>query len=85
MEFSISEIDFTVLPTHCPVFGIELSYLNSQQENNSATLDRVNNARGYVPGNVIIVSWRANNLKSDATIDELRAIVSFYDKHGGGA
>ncbi|WP_145960516.1 hypothetical protein [Novosphingobium meiothermophilum] len=45
---------------------------------NSPSLDRIEPELGYVPGNTIVISNRANRLKSDATIDELRAIASFY-------
>lgn len=45
---------------------------------NSPTLDKIEPALGYVPGNIIVISGRANRLKADATIDELRAIASFY-------
>lgn len=45
----------------------------------SPTLDRLDNTKGYVRGNVIVVSYRANRLKSDATIYELRRLAEFYD------
>jgi len=31
--------------------------------------------QGYIPGNVRIISWRANNLRSDANLQELLALV----------
>lgn len=45
---------------------------------NSPTLDRIRPDLGYVKGNVIVISGRANRIKSDATIEELRDIASFY-------
>lgn len=47
-------------------------------KNNSPSLDRIRNELGYVRGNVIVISNRANRLKSDASIEELRDIASFY-------
>ena len=38
------------------------------------TIDRIDNAVGYVPGNVRIISQRANVLKSNGTDKELEAI-----------
>ena len=32
---------------------------------------------GYVLGNVYVISWRANRLKSSATIDELEKIIGY--------
>jgi hypothetical protein len=77
IEFSITENDFEI-PTMCPVLGIPLSSTNKRHDG-SPTLDRIINDRGYVPGNVTIISWRANRIKSDATLAELQAIVAFYN------
>jgi hypothetical protein len=35
---------------------------------------------GYVRGNVIVVSTRANRLKGDATLDELLRLAEFYQR-----
>lgn len=43
----------------------------------SPTVDRFDNDRGYVPGNVFVISWRANNLKRNATIEELIRVVAY--------
>jgi hypothetical protein len=42
---------------------------------NSPSLDRIDPTKGYVKGNVWIVSHRANAIKGDATHDELKAIA----------
>src|SRR6266852_3115250 len=60
------------LPTHCPILGIQLHYGGNgkgRQDDNSATIDRIDNARGYIRDNVLICSWRANRIKSDETAD----------------
>jgi hypothetical protein len=44
------------------------------------TLDRIHNYLGYIRGNVEVISWRANHLKSDSTLDELRKMVRYYGK-----
>lgn len=44
---------------------------------NSATLDRVRPERGYVQGNVALLCWRCNRIKSDATPDELERIAAW--------
>ena len=41
------------------------------QQANSKSLDRIHCTKGYLKGNVLIVSWRANKLKGDATLEEL--------------
>lgn len=79
LPFTIT-LDDVVIPTHCPILGIPLFRAKGRggQAENSPTLDRVRPELGYVRGNVIVISNRANRIKSDATIKELRDIASFY-------
>ena len=43
----------------------------------SPSLDRIVPMRGYVRGNVALLCWRCNNLKRDATADELEQIAKW--------
>jgi hypothetical protein len=43
----------------------------------SPTLDKVDNAKGYVRGNCHVISWRANRLKSDGNADEHEKIAAY--------
>ena len=66
----------------CPVLGFEMSVgldENGSKET-SPSLDRIIPEKGYVQGNVIIVSMRANSIKRDATSEELRKVADFYEK-----
>ena len=36
--------------------------------------------KGYTKNNIVIVSTRANRIKSDATLDEIRKVADFYEK-----
>jgi hypothetical protein len=45
----------------------------------AASVDRIDNARGYVAGNVCIISQRANLLKKDATVDEVRSLLRYME------
>lgn len=66
-------------PVRCPVLGIELEKWGTRSA--APSLDRVDSSKGYVPSNVRIISHRANRLKSDATIAEVRAILRYMDEH----
>lgn len=68
-----------LLPTHCPALGVELNYGvgKGQPQSNSPSLDRIVPALGYVPGNVLVVSYRYNTLKGNATPEELRRVAQF--------
>lgn len=76
LEFNLTAEDIKV-PTHCPVLGIPL-YRGSKGSFNSPTVDRVKPELGYVKGNIVVISWRANMLKKDATIEELILLAKFY-------
>lgn len=69
-------------PTHCPVLGIELDYHSKHRQENSVTFDRIDNTKPYEPGNVVIMSWRANRIKNDGTAEEHR-LISNYMLHKG--
>ena len=79
LEVNITLEDI-IIPEFCPVFGIRLARNVGQKTGGRASpsLDRIDNTRGYVRGNVIVVSLRANRLKNDATVEELQKIVDFY-------
>ena len=78
IAFDITDVDVE-FPTHCPVFGIPLVMnLNSGPggKQNSYSLDRIYPEKGYVKGNVQIISHLANSMKSAATPEQL---VMFAD------
>lgn len=81
IEFSITKEDLGVHPIWCPVLGIELQYSQiGRQQANSASLDRYDNTKGYIPGNVNIISLRANELKRDGSLQEFQKIVDYLKK-----
>jgi hypothetical protein len=62
-------------PTHCPLLGIELTYNAIKSEFNCASIDKVNSSKGYTRDNCKIISFKANRIKSDASIKELEILV----------
>lgn len=79
IPFAITEEDI-VIPKRCPVLGIPLkrgSGIGGALPS-SPSIDRIDPTQGYVPGNVIVVSHRANTIKGDATPAEMRAVAVFY-------
>ncbi len=80
VEFKLEQVDI-VIPAVCPVLGIPLEHGEGKATANSPTLDRRDSTRGYVRGNVSVISWRANRLKSDATSAELKALAKFFKTH----
>lgn len=83
LEHTISETDIQ-WPTHCPVLGIELCYDRDKKtahRDDYPSFDRRDGLKGYVPGNVFVISWRANRIKWNCTLAELKAVV-YYIEHG---
>lgn len=78
MAFSITVADIE-MPDVCPVFGLPLTWSGAERTWSSPSLDRIDSRIGYVPGNVWVISWRANAIKSDATPRELRAVARAVD------
>lgn len=69
-------------PEYCPVLGIKLNYAwggggGFNTKGNKASLDKLIPELGYVPGNVFVISWRANKLKSDMNFDEISGIFNY--------
>lgn len=82
LEFNLDLFDIEV-PSHCPVLGIELrrGAPHRGPSDNSPTLDRINLDRGYVRGNIKVISFRANRLKSNGTIDEIENVLAYMKSH----
>ncbi len=76
LAFTITLLDLFV-PEFCPVLGIRLE-VGSEDRDCYPSIDRIENSKGYEPGNILIVSQRANRIKSDATITELELLAHFY-------
>ena len=75
-DLNEDEIEF---PEVCPVFKKPFAFGLGKLNDLSPSLDRIDNSKGYIKGNIIIVSWKANRIKNDATIEELRILTNFYE------
>lgn len=64
-------VDDLELPEHCPILGVPLKFNKNGADDNSYSIDRIDNSKGYVKGNIQIISLKANVLKSNGTIDQL--------------
>jgi len=80
IPFNLSPKDIEV-PKLCPVLGMPLKLNNGSLCKDSPSLDRIIPAKGYVKGNVKVISHRANTLKNDATIQELEKVIEYMKKN----
>ena len=67
----------------CPVLGLALNMPMKDAKGrgslNTAHLDRFDPKKGYIKGSVAWVSGRANRIKYDATLEELKSLVSWME------
>jgi len=91
LDFSLRTKDIRkLLSSHCPILGIKyelnktgLKWGNKKGQNNWATslsVDRIDNNKGYIQGNIILVSSMANAIKNQATPDQIQEVATFYKK-----
>jgi hypothetical protein len=74
--------DIWPMDNRCPI--LKTTFLCGMEKGNPAgpSVDRIVPSLGYVPGNVAIISYRANRIKIDATILELRAVADWMVQMG---
>ncbi len=79
LEFSITLEDI-VIPEKCPILGLFLEVSKGKPSDNSPSLDRINPDKGYVPGNVGVISYRANSLKFAYPVEVFENLVAWMKK-----
>jgi hypothetical protein len=75
IKFTITLHDIPPMGEQCPLLGHPFPPSDVRKTPFSPSLDRIDPRKGYVPGNVWIVGYRANRIKNDATADELQQIA----------
>lgn len=80
IEYTITKQDI-VIPEYCPVLGIKLHREGRETWYAAPSIDRIDNKLGYIPGNIVIVSRRANKLKNNASIEELVMLAEYYKQY----
>lgn len=80
IEFDLTpkDIDDIGIPLTCPILGMPIYFHREMAQDDSISFDRIDSSKGYTRDNLVIISLRANKLKSDATLHEMESIVNFY-------
>lgn len=76
LEFNLERSDI-IIPEYCPVLGIKIDFSDIKS---SPSLDRIDNTKGYIKGNICVISNHANRLKNNGTIDEFEKIINYMKK-----
>lgn len=77
IPFNITKEDI-VIPELCPILGIKLEVSSGKTSDNSYTLDKIVPELGYIKGNVVVLSHRANRIKSDANQVEIEMLLKWF-------
>jgi len=72
------KLEDIIIPKKCPVFNKPIIKGDKQW---GPALDRIDNSKGYTKDNICVVSKRANRLKSDAQLEELKKIVQYIESN----
>lgn len=85
LEFSIKFEDLE-FPSHCPVLGIPLKFGDGGkgQRNDSPSIDRIDPSKGYIKGNVSVISGKANTCKSNLTLEQVQSLVEYMSNETQG-
>lgn len=72
-DFDI-ELSDIILPINCPVFGKPLIYGDIDW---AYSIDRTDSTKGYVKGNITIMSNKANRAKNNLTVEEMTLVLEY--------
>lgn len=76
LEFNLTEEDLDI-PEVCPILEIPLVQSSLGWSPNNPSVDRKDNSKGYIKGNVGIISFKANSIKSDLSLQQLENLYKY--------
>lgn len=75
LEFDLDYTDI-ILPINCPLLNEPLNYKGNFNDIMYPTLDRIDNTKGYIKGNIIVLSRLANCMKNSANFKQLETFCN---------
>lgn len=65
------DINDIEIPELCPLLNVPFKYGSQSNKWYTYSLDRIDNSKGYIKGNIQVITYLANTMKSKATKKEL--------------
>ena len=79
-DFDLTVDDF-IIPEVCPLLGIAMEVnKRGSTKQTSFSLDRIDSSKGYVKGNVWVISMLANSMKSSSTFEQFQLMAQQWAK-----
>lgn len=84
VPFNITVTDIeNIITDRCPIFGSEFKFIgNKTSKADSPSLDKVDPLKGYVVGNIEIISMKANVIKQNATSADIFKVAEWLKTKG---
>ncbi len=76
IDFNL-DLDDVIIPKICPILKIPLIVGEGNAIPNSPSIDRIDPSKGYIKGNIQVISYKANTMKSNATEEDLLLFASW--------
>ena len=82
LDFDLTEyyLENLSFPLTCPILNVPLEYNVRKYSEFKPSVDRIDSAKGYIRGNIQILSIKANRAKNNLTEDELNKFALYYKK-----
>ncbi len=78
-DLSFKEMKKVLTAKKCYITGVALN--NVENDPHKLTIDRIDNDKGYVDGNVVACSYEMNSLKSNLTVKQIQQLYKALVKH----
>lgn len=82
LDFTLNLEDL-VVADRCLAFGKPMQHAEGGPKDDSPSIDRLDPRKGYTKENVRVISYRANRIKNDATLEELKLLVAYLEREMG--